>query len=267
MKLRLSGVVIIVLTALAGGGAWAQTVPQEQTIQSPAQAEADYRYQFDQYRSSYNNYLVTKTEYLETGGLKAEQEALSSAKVTAVARSEVLRAYNRWLTLQLLQYQLALPQVTETVAKLNQQANWYLDHKAQVQAAAAVSSFEEVMKDYVLEQKNRDKLYALAQIDLKLARLGFFQQQARLLYDPVLLRLEPQRNIPEVEQGLARIASIGEQINELILETRTKAGAIESGDLEISQGLRQTVQRLEKIQELQLTLINLMIELETRYVR
>ncbi len=242
-------------------------VPEGSDIPSSVQAEADYRYQFDQYRNSYNDYLVTKTEYHETGSLQAEQEALGAAKKVAVNRAEVLRTYNRWVMLQLLEFRTPYPQAETTAAKLNTQFGWYLDHKAKIQATASVSAFESVMDEYTAETKNREKLYAQAQIDLKLAWIAFFQQQARALYDPILSELMKKTDIPEVEQGLAKVAALGDQINELILNTRTKVGAIESEDIEVAQGLRQVGKLLEELQSKQLVLINTMMELETRYVR
>lgn len=243
----------------------AQAVPEARQTTEVIQAESDYRFQFDSYRNLYLAYQTTKTEYLRTGSLRAEQEALSAAKALSAARADVLRAYNRWLTLQLLQYTTAFPQVAETVQKLTEQFNWYLDHKTKVQAATTVTALETVMEEYVTGLKERNKLYALAQIDLKLAKLAYFQQQARLLYDPILIILEGKRSIPEVEQGITKVATLGEQINALILEARTKAGAIESGDLEISQAFKQTTTRLETLRSQQLTLITTMMELESRY--
>lgn len=264
-KLKTLTVLLLLLMMTVVPG-YAQ-IPEESTNPDPSQAEADYRFQFDRYRTSYNDYLVTKSEYLKSGSLKAEQEALAAAKVTAVYRAEVLRTYNRWMMLQLLQYQTPFPQVIESVGKLTTQFNWYLDHKAKIEAAVSVAAFEEVMAEYVSEQKNRDKVYAMAQVDLKLAKIAFFQQQARSLYDPILVVLQGKTNIAEVEQGLVKVADLGQQINDSILEARTKAGAIESGDLEVFQALRQTSERLELMRSRELTLINTMMELETRYVR
>jgi hypothetical protein len=246
---------------------FAQTIPEEAAVQNPSQAEADYRYQFDLYRGAYNDYLITKSEYLKTNSLKASQEALTAAKKLAILRSEVLRTYNRWLMLQLLEKKTYYPEVEKSITALNTQFEWYLTHKAKINAAASLPAFESVMAEYVKSQPERNKLYATAQIDLKLAQIAQNQVQAKMLYDPLLVKLEPQKTIPEIEQGLSRVTATGEQINALILETKTKAGTIESEDMDVNQALRQASTRLENLRSLQLSLISTMMELETRYVR
>lgn len=229
------------------------------------QAEGDYRFQFDQYRLAHDLYVTAKAEYLKSGNLKTQQDALLAAKKTAVARGDVLKTYTRWINLQLIAYQTPFPQVVDSITALNNQINWYNDEQAKIQTAQTQDSFELVMADYVKTQIDRDKLYARAEIDLKLAQTAFFQQQARALYDPLLAILQTKTTIPEVSQGMAKVAELGGVINQEILDTKTKSGAIESGDLGVFQALRQTSEKLESLRTKQLELINIMMELESRY--
>lgn len=230
-----------------------------------SQAETDYRFQFDQYRMAHDTYVTAKAEYLKNGNLKTQQDALVAAKTAAVARAEVLKTYTRWITLQLLLYQTPFPQVGGSITALNNQLNWYIDEQAKIQAAQTQTSFEALMDEYVKTQEDRDRIYATAEIDLKLGQVAYVQQQARALYDPLLTILQTKTTIPEVSQGLTTVADLGAVINQEILDVKTKSGAIESGDLGVFQALRQASEKLNDLRTKQLTLINTMMELESRY--
>lgn len=238
---------------------------QETVSNQINQLEADYRYQFDQYRTAHRAYQISKAEYITTGTLKAEQEALTDAKIVAIASADVLRTYTSWLRLLLLEHASTYSRVNVITERLNLQIDAYLQHKSQIEASGSVVAFEAVMEEYKLGQDNRDKLFASSQIELKLAQLASFQHQARSLYDPLIDQLAEQAKVPEIEQGMARISQLGDQINQGITNTSQLVGPIESEDFNIRQASRRASENLQLIHSQQLSLLDVMIELENRY--
>lgn len=243
-----------------------RVLAQETTV---AQAEADYRFQFDVYRAEYQAYQVDKSEYLRTGTLKAEQEALESGKIAATARAKTLVAYTQWMRLQLLQYVSQYPRVAELASRLDQQNAWYQIHQTEISAATSKTAFESVMEKYINDLEEREKLYMLAQIELKLARLTSFRLEIIRLADPLRVVLA-QVDSPEIVQGLSRVDE-----SLVALETRIKAESEMSKVLEGQKVIgrrddpqdagRNSTREIESLRQLTLSTINILAELEGRY--
>lgn len=234
-----------------------------------AQSEADYRFQFDGYRTAYQTYQVDKSEYLRTGTLKAEQEALESGKLAAIARVKTLAAYTQWMRLQLLQYANQYSRAAELASRLDQQNVWFLSHQTEISAATSKTVFEAVMEKYTDDLEQREKLYMLAQIELKLARLTSFRLEIIRLADPLRVVLA-QADSPEITQGLSRADE-----NLIALETRINT---ESEMSKVLEGMkiagrrddpqdagRNSTREIESLRQLTLSTINILAELEGRY--
>lgn len=257
--------VLLFLFAFFASTASAQPTPLDQ-------AEADYRFQFDLYRTAYQQYQVDKAEYLKSGTLKAEQEALESAKAASLARADVLRTYTQWLRLQLLALAEGYPRAGELASRLELLNQWYLDHKVKINAAGTKTVFEQVQQEYIDGLETREKLYLQSQIELKLARLMAFRLELMRLYQPLQIKLATQVSIPEVEQGMVR-----SEENFATIETRIKALSETVKVLEVTEARRATEEtgtirrnasrELESLKDLTLTTINILSELEVRYGR
>jgi vacuolar-type H+-ATPase subunit I/STV1 len=232
-------------------------------------AESDYRHQFDQYRDAYNSFTLAKSQWLSSLNLKTEQEALQAAKLAASARVDVMTSYTRWLRLQLLQFTSTYEKAANLAARLEELNSWYLTHKTNIQAAGSTPAFDQVMVEYSDPQAkiNRDALYSTAQTELKVAQLAYYQHYSRAIYDPVLKALQDKTDIPEVEQGLSRIDQLGKEINDELDAISTFGGTLEAESFNPVQYFRKVNERLSEVHSKQITLLNLMIELESRYVR
>lgn len=239
---------------------------QENTLTAQiTTAEADYRFQFDQYRSAYQNYIVSKAGWEKDKTLIAEQAALNNAKAVAVARSKTLRAYTQWVRLRLLNLVSVYPQAQEYADQLNTLSVWYQTHEASIASTTSLDAFDQVMNSYYFERLNRQKIYTSAQIALKLSELASIQHESRSLYDPILTALRDKQSIPQVQQGLIHIAQIGDRINTLITETNTIIGSIQSEDLAAKQASQKASDKLDAIRSAQLELIGFITELEANY--
>ena len=232
-------------------------------------AETDYRHQFDLYRDAYNSFTLAKSQWSSSLNLKTEQEALQAAKIAASARTDVMIAYTRWLRLQLLQFTSTYEKAANLAARLEELNTWYLTHKTDIQATGSTSAFDQVMAQYSSPQAkiNRDTLYSLSQTELKVAHLAYYQHYSRAIYDPILKALQDKTDIPEVEQGLSRIDQLGKEINDELDSISTFGGTLEAESFNSTQYFRKVKERLSLVHSKQITLLNLMIELESRYVR
>ena len=64
---------------------------------SSTQAYQDYLYQFDQYRSAYNNFSTAKSEYLKYKTLLSETTALDTTETMMTKRTQLLTSYLKFL--------------------------------------------------------------------------------------------------------------------------------------------------------------------------
>lgn len=229
------------------------------------QAETDYRFQFDLYRQSYQEYQVAKSEWQKTKTIKAQEEALTAAKTVAHNRAGVQKAYSLWLRLRLLNRLSVYPDAQAIADRLETQANWFTDHQARVATVNTVAGFDEEMTTYFQQKGARDILFASGQIHLKLATLSYYQHLIRSLYEPILAKLETKQDIPEVVQGLSRVETLGEEINTQIDATKALISPLESGNVALTQTFRKVTEGLIKIQTSQIALLNLIFELEQNY--
>jgi len=238
-------------------------------VDQVTQAENDYRYQFDLYRDAYNSYTLTKSSWESSGSLKAEQEAIEAAKKAATARDDVMISYTRWLRVQLLEFTSTYEKAINLANRLEELNQWYEQHKVNIQTASSVDAFDLVMAEYSdpLTALNRETLYSATQTELKIAKIAYFQHQSRALYDPVLKILETKTDIPEVKQGLEHIDEVGTKINDELTSISSFGGTLEAESFNSRQYFRKVNERLSIVQTDQITLLNLMIELESRYAR
>lgn len=235
-----------------------------------AKTEADYRFQFDLYRTAYNKYLVDKSEYLKNQTLISEQEALTSAKDAILARADVYRAYDQWLRIDLLQFKDIYPNASQIADKLELQTQWFLEHKIKVTSTGNKTSFDQVVLEYSNTQLDRERVFTLAQIELKLAKLYKIRLEIQKLYDSIRPILTPQIGVPEVEQGLIRsdnhLKSIDEKITSLSNEVKVLAeGGTKSEKNDPKRVSSTSIKKLESIRSEELDLVTILTELEQNY--
>lgn len=237
-----------------------------------ARAESDYRYQFDLYRTAYQQYQVNKAEYQKAKTLKSEQEALQSGIAVSLARNDVQSAYGQWLRLQLLQYKDIYPLSGVVSDRLAKQNEWYLTNKSVVSSSGNKQVFESNMTDYKNSLIDRERLFGQAQIELKLAHLYRIRKDIEAKLSTIRPVLEAKKDIPEVDQGLTRVDEHFSEIDKNIGLLSDEAKLLEQGGQKSEKNdpkrvLPKSVAKLETINRLELELINILIELDTNYAR
>lgn len=260
---------VVLAYFFAAHGVYAQT-PDATLENSVTKAEADYRFQFDLYRTAYNTYLVDKSEYLKNQTLVSEQEALTSAKQTMLARADVYRAYDQWLRMSLFQYKDIYPMSSLMADKLEVQSQWFTQHKIRTSSAGNKTAFDQIVLEYADTQLDRERIFTQAQIELKLARLYRIRLDVQKLYDTIRNQLTPQIGTPEVEQGLLRsdahLKSIDEKINLLSAEAKILGeGGTKSEKNDPKRVSANSIKKLEDIRSELLNLITILTELEQNY--
>ena len=260
--------VFLISYLLLSGSSYAQETPIEPDIKTQiVQAENDYRAQLDLYRTAYSEYTRTKAVWKSTKTLQAEQEELTAGKNTAIKRDDGMIAYIRWLRIQILQFLSPYDKGAPIAERLLIQSQWFENHKAKVAAVTTISAFDLVMAEYSdpLTVATRESIFSVAQLELKLANLAFFQHQARALYDPVLKILETKTAIPAVAQGFVRINELNSLINTDLVEISNLGSIVKVEDFNQRQFYRIINERLSTLQANQVNLLNYIIELESRY--
>ncbi len=272
MKFKTIFIVVLILIFVHSSSILAQEAPiateSATTGQSLIkQAEADYRYQYDLYRNAHFDYVRTKKIWQSSKSLKAEQEAITAAKLVATTRVDVLSAYIRWVRLQLLEFASVYPKVVDIAVRLEAQNNLLLVHKTKIESVTTIIDFDKIMAEYSdpLATSARNSLFAIAQLELKLANLAYYQHQSRSLYDPVLKIVEPKTGIPEVESGLVRIKQLGDTINTELVDLGNFSGSLESESFSEQSFFKKANERLSQLHTNQINLLNFIIELESRY--
>jgi hypothetical protein len=235
-------------------------------------AESDYRYQFDLYRTSYQQYQVNKSEFLKSKTLKSEQEALESAIAVSLNRNDVQRAYSQWLRLQLLQYKDLYPLSGVMADKLEVQSQWYQTNKAKLSSSGNRQVFEANMQEYVTTLIDRDRVFGQAQIEHKLAHMYRIRKDIEAKLSTIRPTLEAKRDIPEVQQGLTRVDEHFSDIDTNIKALSDEAKLLEQGGLKNEKNdpvrvLPKSIAKLEAIRKLELNVLNILIELDTNYAR
>jgi hypothetical protein len=262
--MKRSAVLIFTLLIILGIG----PVAAQDSI---SQAEADYRFQFDLYRTAYQQYQIDKAEYRQTGTLRSESEALDSAKLASVARAEVLKTYTTWLRMRLLAFETVYPRTAELATRLEVLNNWYQEHAAKVEAATSTEAFELVQKEYTDGLVAREELYLQSQIELKLGELTSYRLDLEQLFEDLRPKLEAQSSNLEIEQGISRTVANFETLDEQIASLSEDATQLEPTESSASRRSsrdavrRAAIHELESMRELLLRTITLLSELEVRY--
>ena len=95
-----------------------------------AQVETDYLFQYEEYRTAYNNFLVARDKYLKYKTLTARDEALEKTKKIILQRDEVLRTYFIALRTKITTATISpLTLKDETLKKIDEETKWLEQHK------------------------------------------------------------------------------------------------------------------------------------------
>lgn len=89
----------------------------------------DYTYQYEKYRSSYDEYTIAKNEFLKQKTLTSQKDALDKTKIVIIQRAQALRVYFMALKYSLNSTSgIANEDKTRLSASLDEEIGWLQNH-------------------------------------------------------------------------------------------------------------------------------------------
>ncbi|MBI3954794.1 hypothetical protein HY333_02000 [Candidatus Collierbacteria bacterium] len=235
-------------------------------VRAQENAPSDYRYQLDQYRRHYAEYQVYKTDFLNHQTLNNEQTAILAAKQAIIARELAKANFHLSLIPPLKALSLDQPIVERTISNLEKVASFHQSQSLAAQSITVKSDLTNFSLNYLKELPERNTIADAAYLNLKLAVLIRYQEEAKRAFDSILSKLKPRQDLVSVKNGLSQIETLANQINQKITALISGSDSLKTGDYNSKQFYDQSVETLTEIQSLQLKLVNLIIELDTNYV-
>ncbi|OGD71476.1 hypothetical protein A3D09_02580 [Candidatus Collierbacteria bacterium RIFCSPHIGHO2_02_FULL_49_10] len=228
---------------------------------------SDYQYQLDQYRRYYAEYSNFKADYLARPTLDNEQKAIISAKQAINARELAWASFVLVLSDTVSDTGVSYPVIDKAVADLAEIAKY---HFGQAVAAGSIVT----RADLTAFTKNELKITAghklvltQAQVAGKLARLIKFQIDAKMAYDSILPKLETIKDEVSVQNGLDQIQTGSQQINDQISALAKKTTDLNMENFSRDTFYTNSTETLTSIRTNVGRLVNVIIDLDTNYVR
>ncbi len=149
-----------------------------------AQEETDYLFQYEEYRTAYDNFLVARDKYSKYKTLTARDEALEKTKKIILQRAEVLRTYFIALRSKVANATISpLTLKEETVKKLDEEIKWLDQHKEKVNT----TPFADYQQLFSLSAELESKELAIYQLTYQSLTLVDLEKNQSLQQDSVLL--------------------------------------------------------------------------------
>ena len=115
---------------------------------SSTQAYQDYLYQFDQYRSAYNNFSTAKSEYLKYKTLLSETTALDTTETMMTKRTQLLTSYLKFLSEKINENKgLTDAQKAQFSALIQSENTFLTDHASKILTIASLTDATTISKD------------------------------------------------------------------------------------------------------------------------
>lgn len=227
---------------------------------------SDYQFQQDLYRKNYATYQLFLKDYLSDSSLNNEQKAIQAAKEALKYRESTLSHFYWWQAEILNASQIDLPIVKQSISDLNTVGQY---HYAQSQDTSLINTKSD-LKKFTLDNRKQVDQYDIitvkSQVIIKLARLVQFQNDLKRAYDYLNDKLDAQKDILTVKNGLEQIFTNANKANELLEKLTVKINDLDLSELRQSQFFEKSVESMTIIKSLQSRSIDIIVELDTNYV-
>ena len=228
---------------------------------------SDFQYQLDAYRQSYAEYQNFKSDYLAHPTLNNEQKALLSAKQTINARELAWASYVLVLSDTITNAKVDFPLSNKSVADLAEIAKYHFNQatiSASIVTRADLTAFT---KNELKVTATHRVLLAQAQVASKIAQLIKFQNDASLAYNVVYPKLSTRLDEISVQNGLNQVQTYSQQINDQILALTEKTNKLQPDQYGQDTFFTNSSESLVEIRANVNRLVNVIIDLDTNYVR
>lgn len=232
-----------------------------------ADAQADYEYQYSQYRASYTEFSQLKRDYLTNGTLDNQQKAIITAKQALQARDLAKAAYARYLADIITSQNTGYTDFQPVLDRLSQAIDFY---NTQAQKSQAITSPKELLDfsdQYAKDTIVPDRSFFYGQVIAKLAQLVRFQLDANNTLNSIYPNFPTPMPLPlktRLEDIPSQADNINHQISALASSVIPKA---EDNPLQVDQYFIKPVKSLLAIRSLQETMINQLIDIDINYAQ
>lgn len=228
---------------------------------------SDYQFQMDQYRKYYAEYSNFKSDYDAHPTLANEQKAIVSAKQAIIARELAWANFILVLSDTTSDTGVNYPLTDKAVGDLSGVAKYHFDQAVAAENIVTRSDLTAFTKNELKTTAGHKLIMTQAQVAGKLAQLIKFQVDAKAAYDVILPKLAPTRDEITVQNGLDMIQTGSQEINDQISALAKKATDLDIEQFSQDQFYSDSTQVLIKIRNSVGRLVDVIIDLDTNYVR
>jgi len=235
---------------------------------SPAVAgtpAADFEYQLGLYRQHFAEYGVFKQDYQDNPTLNNQQKALLSAKNTITSREATRIAYARILEEYIKKQNINHPVVQSALTHIGEDIAYYTNNQNKSKNITSADELSSFTNDYLISSPAHHTSLISSMLVGKVSRLIRYQIDAKEFYDTLVPKLPTPHSVI-TKNGLAQIATLSQEINNRLEKLLKISTEIENETYDMTSFYEQSNSELNRIRDLQLHLVNLLIEIETEYV-
>ncbi len=228
---------------------------------------SDYNFQLDQYRKNYAEYLNFKNDYLAHPTLDNEQKAILSAKQTISSRELAWANFILVLSDSIGSTGISYPLSDKAKADLATIAKYHFDQATAVGSVITRADLTIFTKNELKVTATHKLALSQAQVANKLVQLIKFQTDAKVAYDSLLPKLTAVVDEVSVKNGLDQIQTSSIQINDQISTLAKKTSDLNVDQFSTDQFYSNSSEILIQIRASINRLVNIIIDLDTNYVR
>ncbi len=228
---------------------------------------SDYNFQLDQYRKNYAEYLNFKNDYLAHPTLDNEQKAILSAKQTISSRELAWANFILVLSDSIGSTGISYPLSDKAKADLATIAKYHFDQATAVGSVITRADLTIFTKNELKVTATHKLALSQAQVANKLIQLIKFQTDAKAAYNSLLPKLAAVADEVSVKNGLDQIQTSSIQINDQISTLAKKTSDLNVDQFSTDQLYSNSSEILIQIRAGINRLVNIIIDLDTNYVR
>ncbi len=232
-----------------------------------ASAKTDYDYQYSQYRLNYPEYLLLRTDYLNTPSLDNQQKVILSAKQTIMSR-DLAKASFAWYLMDLISGTKTnyLP-IQPIFSALTISREFFLAEAQKSQSIVTQEDLKKFTEAYLRSVVHHDRMIKYGIVANKIATLVKIQMDSKSALESLMAKLPaslPATLTARIQELKTSSAFLDDKID-LMAKNLNLIEAEEEADAEIFFSSR--VERLMEIRSLQLDWINRLIDIEKNYAQ
>jgi len=228
---------------------------------------SDYQFQMDQYRKYYAEYQNFKSDYDAHPTLANEQKAIVSAKQAITARELAWANFILVLSDNIRNTGVNYPLTEKVVGDLAGITKYHFDQAIAAGDIVTRADLTAFTKSELKVIAGHKLILTQAQVGGKIAQLIKLQIDAKAAYDLIVPKLEGVKDEVAVQNGLDLIQTGSSQVNDQISALAKKTTDLNIEQFSRDQFYSDSTEILTQVRNSISRLVNVIIDLDTNYVR